>query len=42
MLIIVTISQQTASGAVVNTQYTSLWDMTRNSVSFSGIVVGGI
>lgn len=42
MQIVNIISQQTASGLIVNSRYTSLWDMTRGAVSFAGIVVGGI
>lgn len=42
MQIVNTIVQQTAPGVTVSRRYTSIWDMTRGTVSFSGIVVGGI
>lgn len=42
MQIVNLISQRSAAGAAVNRRYTSLWDMTRSAVSFSGIVAGGI
>lgn len=42
MQIINDIAQQTAAGATITRRYTSLWDMTRGSVSMSGIVIGGI
>jgi phage gp46-like protein len=41
MRIVNTIAQQTAAGATVNRRYTSLWDMTRGTLSFSGVVIGG-
>lgn len=40
--IVAILAQQSASGAMVNQQYTSLWNMTRGMVSMSGILVGGI
>lgn len=42
MQIVATIAQQTGAGAAASRRYTALWDMTRGTVSMSGIVVGGI